>query len=171
MPWRTGPGIEFPGIDCARMRVARLGLLLLIAVAATPQAAAAQSEDDRAVLQSTRSLRCSFSRAAFLQPPWIDTDRPSLEDGDEDLRFQIDAIDHAGNRARMIGNAASVDIILIRGADGLSFIERTPSGGVNLTTVYAWRDSDGGFKTVYSRHTAVVGPSPQQLYGRCEPWD
>ena len=71
----------------------------------------------------------------------------------------------------MIGNAAAVDIILLPGADRLSFIERTPVGAVNLTTVYAWRDSDGGFKTVHSRHTAVVGPSPQQYYGRCEPRD
>lgn len=70
----------------------------------------------------------------------------------------------------MIGNAAAVDLILIRAADRLSFVERTPAGAVNLTTVYAWRDSDGGFKTVHSRHTAVAGPSPAQHYGRCEPW-
>ena len=153
------------------MHASRLGLLVLIAITATPWIVAAQSEDDRALLWSTRSLRCSFGRVAHLRPPWIDTNQPSLEDGNGDLRFQINAIDHTGNRARMIGNAGAADLILIRAADRLSFVERTAAGAVNLTTVYAWRDSEGGFKTVHSRHTAVSGPSPQQHYGRCETWD
>ena len=127
------------------------------------------SEDDRARLLSTRSLRCSFGWYASVG--W-DADKPSLETStQEDFQFQIDAIDPPGGRARMIGNVGAVDLILIPGADRLSFIERTPVGAVNLTTVYAWRDSEGGFKTVHSRHTSIAGPSPQQHYGRCEPWD
>ena len=101
------------------------------------------SEDDYARLLSTRSLRCSFGWYASVG--W-NADKPSLEiSTQEDFRFQIDAIDPPGGRARMIGNVGAVDLILIPGADRLSFIERTPIGAISLTTVYAWRDSEGGF--------------------------
>ena len=126
-----------------------------------------QSEDDNALLLSTRSLRCSFDWTAHLHPTTVD--RPTVDTVDD--QFQIDGIDHTENLARMIGNVAAADFVVLSGVDGLSFIETTPSGAVNLTTVYAWRYPDGSFMAAYSRHTALLGPFPQQLYGRCEPWD
>ena len=48
-----------------------------------------------------------------------------------------------------------------------SFIEVTGSGAVNMFTLYAWRDDERQFVAVYSRHTAVAGPSPSQLHGNC----
>ena len=97
----------------------------------------------------------------------------------------IDAIewrlDGPFGSARMIGNTGSTDLLAVRGWHTLSFIEVTPSGAVNLITVYGWEiyvsvpsPAPGvtqrltmQFFSVWSRHTAVAGPSPSQMEGSC----
>lgn len=119
-------------------------------------------------LGSARSLKCSFPWLA--SPNW-DRDPPRVTGASQkDFGFQIDGIDYAKNSARIIGNAGAADLAAAAGATSVSFIERTPLGAMNLTTVYAWQDKLGRFKAVHSRHTDIGGPTPSQNYGFCEVW-
>ena len=153
-------------MECKRLKSAAALVVLLPGVAS---AQLMPSDSDIRDLLSTGSLRCAFYWYASVD--W-DADEPDADIAtEEDFIFQIDAIDLSGGTARMIGNSAAADLNLISGADRLSFMELTPIGAINLTTVYAWRDSEGSFKSVHSRHIAIRGPFPSQHYGRCEPWD
>lgn len=125
------------------------------------------TDADREALMSARSLKCTFP--LYSSTEW-QRDRPTVKTDDQDFGFQIDGIDYSQRTARMIGNAGADDLEVAPGTDTVSFVERVPAGAVNLTTVYAWRDSQGGFKAVHSRHTAIGGPTPSQQYGRCELW-
>ena len=127
-------------------------------------------EDALQAMMSARSFRCSFPQYSTVD--WDNRDQPQLQTGTEDdFVFQIDGIDYSTGDARVIGNIGASDLVVVPGVTTVSFIEAIPSGGVNLTTVYAWRDSMGSrFKAVHSRHTAVLGPSPSQYFGYCEVW-
>jgi hypothetical protein len=122
------------------------------------------------VLMTTRSLKCSFPAAASAD--W-DRDEPRLQISSQqkNFEFNIDGIDHKTHKARIIGNAGSDDLTVLAGESSVSFIEVTPAGSVNLTTVFAWPDKLRRFKTAHSRHVAIGGPSPSQNYGFCEIWE
>lgn len=120
-------------------------------------------------LMATKSLKCTFPWAGFVE--WK-ADEPKLSYGPQRLfEFHIDGIDHAKGAARIVGNAGSDDLVALDGKSSVSFVETTPAGAINLTTVYAWADKAGRYKAVHSRHTAVGGPSPSQNYGFCEMWE
>ena len=106
-----------------------------------------RNPDDVERLRSAETLRCSF----------------------EDFATEIvfDLVNHETGTARLVGNAGTAPVIAISGGGGVSFIEITPIGNVNMTTVYAWRNAEFGFVAVMSRHTTVGGPSPSQLQGSC----
>jgi hypothetical protein len=128
----------------------------------------AQSRDPaRDALMAARSLKCSFPW--FASADW-DGDLPVLKTSKQDLGFHIDGIDHSKQAARMIGNAGSEDLLATEAIDSISFIEQTPFGTLNVTTVYKWRDKVGRFKSVHSRHPSIGGPAPSQNYGHCEVW-
>ena len=150
---------------------ALIPLIVSLVVLAVPLAAQ-QFTPDKAALQalrSARSFRCSFPQYATVD--W-DRDQPQLQTGTaDDFVLQIDGVDYSTGDARMIGNVGASDLMAMAGVMSVSFIEQTPSRSVNLTSIYAWRDSMGRrFKAVHSRHTAILGPSPSQYFGYCEVW-
>ena len=145
--------------------------LLAVAFLLPSGAVSSQTFPDPATVESLRSLRslkCEF--------PWyasadFDRDAPSVKTASsQDLQFNIDGIDLREGAARLIGNAGADDLVALAGSQTLTFIERVPTGAVNVTAVYAWRDARGRFKAVHSRHTAIGGPSPSQNYGYCAVW-
>ena len=85
------------------------------------------------------------------------------------MAFTIAAIDLAKGNAQLVGNLGASPLIVIRGSDGISFIERTPSGNMNVTTVYTTKIKAGGFAAVHSRHVGSPGdPMISQYLGSCE---
>ena len=142
-----------------------------LALTITGAAAAQQDtpdEDALRAMMSARSFRCSFPQYSTVD--W-DRDEPQLRTGSEDdFVVQIDGIDYRTQTARVIGNVGADELMAVAGATSVSFTEQTPSGAVHLTSIYAWRDSMGRFKAVYSRHTAIFGPTPSQYFGYCEVW-
>jgi len=120
-------------------------------------------------LVAARSLKCAFPW--YVSTDW-DADEPVLKPNKakQGFEFQIDGIDFKKGLARIIGNAGADDLNAILGDSTVSFIEIVPSGSVNVTTVYAWRNNSRRFKAVHSRHVAIGGPAPSQNYGYCEPW-
>jgi hypothetical protein len=151
----------------------RTGAILgiLLAAGGSARSSTAQMFPDEAAQQAllrARSLKCSFPWYASAE--WTG-DEPKVKSARQDeFGFHLDSIDHKKRAARLIGNAGSEDLVVLAGADSVSFVEQVPIGSVNLTTVYAWRDSSGAFKAVHSRHTAIGGPSPSQNYGHCRVW-
>jgi len=149
--------------------MAIVAFALLPPVGTAPSLRAQILADDGSIraLSRARSLKCSF--------PWHSSadwaaDEPKLKTGAQDFSFHIDGIDRAKRAARIIGNAGAEDLAVLVGGDSVSFLEQTPAGAVNVTTVYAWRNKAGSFKAVHSRHTSIGGPSPSQSYGQCQSW-
>jgi len=71
--------------------------------------------------------------------------------------------------ARLIGNAGAGDIQVKMTPSGITFIEETLFGGLNITTVFDKYDSSATqrFIAVASRHLDVNGPFPSQFHGTC----
>ena len=81
----------------------------------------------------------------------------------------FDSIDTKRGTARIVGNAGAGDIAVLRTVDGLTFIEETLLGTVNVTTVLARPlESTNRLVAVMSRHiTSFGGPFPSQWHGTC----
>ena len=118
-------------------------------------------------LIAARSLKCSFPW--YVSVDWH-RDEPQVKNARQEFGFQIDGINHQQRSARIIGNVGADDLTALRGADAVSFLERVPAGTVHVTTVYAWRNKEGRFKAVHSRHVTIGGPAPSQHYGYCQAW-
>jgi hypothetical protein len=74
-------------------------------------------------------------------------------------------------KARLIGHAGAEDVVVWASRTGLTFVERTAGGNVNLTTVFA-RQIEGDFVYVHSRHVLLLGePLPSQYHGTCKRLD
>ena len=71
--------------------------------------------------------------------------------------------------ARIVGNAGAGDILVKMTPAGITFIEETLFGGLNITTVFANYDSAATqrFIAVASRHLNINGPFPSQFHGTC----
>ncbi len=130
------------------------------------------------VLGDTTSLRCAFDRG--IQADWKSGEATVQSLDGEDFGFQIDNVNVADGTARIIGNAGAADLIIVAAEDVVHFLEHTPLGGLNLTTVFpsdGRRDGRVAFPAVHSRHLNLGGlgsrsdPFPSQRYGRCVAWD
>jgi hypothetical protein len=71
--------------------------------------------------------------------------------------------------ARIIGNIGAGDILVKMTPAGITFIEETLFGNLNITTVFANYDSSASqrFVAVASRHQNINGPFPSQYHGTC----
>lgn len=159
------------GAILAAMTIAnRLTVGLLVTLSFSSSTGATQPFPDAAVMEQlvqARSLKCTFQW--FASADWT-ADQPKLRTAEQDFGFHIDGIDLKAGTARLVGNAGAADLATIRGDSTVTFIEQVPSGAINLTSVFAWRDKERRFKAVHSRHTAIGGPSPSQNYGYCQVW-
>ena len=159
-----------PAIEGHPMRT--LALVLAVPFYATTLLA-----QDRPTLDDIRSLRCTFE-SRVVTPSWEPGSEPELDVGkdSEPLQFFIDAIDRENQKARMIGNAGSADVIVIPSFGVLDIIERPPRGGLYLLTIIEGQLSDSGLSSslpaAYSRHGILFGRFiVSQYYGSCQPWE
>jgi hypothetical protein len=81
--------------------------------------------------------------------------------GDQDLKFTF-TIDDVTGKATIAGNAGTSGVELFAGPHGITFLQRLPSGAIQMTSI------DASGMSVHSRHS-VVGHAlvPSQSYGRC----
>jgi len=119
-------------------------------------------------LAAVKSWKCEFPLVATSD--W-QKDEPSPEIKKQTFSFHIDNVNIKAQTARMIGNAGSEDVVVLFGSDVLHILESTPTGILNVTTVFAAISKSRKFKSVHSRHVILVGdPLPSQAYGYCQPW-
>ena len=82
-----------------------------------------------------------------------------IQKSDLELQFLID-----NDKAYMIGNSGSVEVIHYISDQGLFFIEQTPSGNLTTTTINFTQ-----FSTVHSRHILIGSELvASQHYGSCK---
>jgi hypothetical protein len=118
-------------------------------------------------------LGCEFTVSAFSETDDIYPDHrfeTQLKVGPTKFELAFAAIDLAAQHAQLIGNQGSAQILAVRGGfESLVFLERTPGGSVNLTTVFA-PTSTGTIRAVSSRHIAqpLGGYMASQYLGTCK---
>jgi hypothetical protein len=118
-------------------------------------------------------LGCMFTGFAVSGSDNIYPDRRNeklLEVGTAKFEIAFAAIDLPLHRAQLVGNLGSEQINAFRGGhDSVVFLEVTPVGNVNLTTVLP-PAADGTIRAVTSRHIAepLSGYSFSQYLGSCK---
>jgi len=88
----------------------------------------------------------------------------------QEFSFSL-VLDTASDKAYMIGNAGSSELVVIKGLGLVSFVEVTQMGMVNTTSVITLDESQekGTTASVHSRAPALLGEfAPSQNYGHCE---
>jgi hypothetical protein len=86
----------------------------------------------------------------------------------ENFQLIIAAIDRAGGKAQLIGNAGAADLIVVDGGTVLNFLEITPTGNSTLTSVFLKRTPDDKFPAVHARHMSMIGNAVVSNYrGLC----
>ena len=94
--------------------------------------------------------------------------------------FVYTNIDIQNRSARLVGNAGSEDVDVVATTKAITFVELTPAGNYNLTSIflpYKLQDSDSTFLSVHSRHINMsslpypLDPIPSQYYGKCIKWE
>lgn len=118
--------------------------------------------------QSGPALRCTFGAGSMVE--WRG-DKPTVEvenwGGPPVLITDLDV--EAGTA--ILSGGAGYAIVAVQPVPGaIHIVERTPSGTVNLLTVYGAADS-GNYPASYSRHIVssfADRPIVSQYHGRCE---
>ena len=149
-----------------------MAVIALVIALGLPAVASAQDEPNP--LAAIESLRCSFP--VFATVTWSEVS-PEVATKTQEFSFQIDAINASEGTARIIGNAGADDLTVLLSSGGLSFLEATPGGNLNLTSVFRPHTDTDRLAAVHSRHIANFVPGvPQaqpyvsQNYGYCEVW-
>lgn len=111
-------------------------------------------------------LVCTFTQGVI-----TDLDSAPVTEASEDapLLLLFRDIDFNAGTARLVGNAVpeGVEVMAVPGVNSFSFIEITPSGSVNTTSVFPVGAGEPA-PTVTSRHVSY-GQTPiiSQLFGTC----
>ncbi|WP_331372862.1 hypothetical protein [Sinorhizobium chiapasense] len=87
---------------------------------------------------------------------------------EEGFELTFAAIDFAANKAQLIGNQGAADVYAARAFGSTLFIEQTPSGNTNMTTIIN-ADTNGRIRAVTSRHVVWPhgGAVVSQMSGTC----
>jgi len=122
-----------------------------------------------------RSLKCTFTLGT--QGDWHTGQLKTSAITGEEFVLHFDSIDAKKGTARLIGNVGAGDIVTILTSRGLSFIEETSVGNLNVTTVFPfYKEDTQEFVAVTSRHLLLPGeygrsPYPSQYHGTCQVWE
>ncbi|TIP69431.1 MAG: hypothetical protein E5X53_32705 [Mesorhizobium sp.] len=144
---------------------------LIGALAATVMGSSAMSVG--AAEWSPTYLGCVFTESAFSATDDIYPDHRNeerLKVGSTKFEMAFAAIDLSVQRAQLIGNQGSAQITARRGGfQSVVFMEWTPLGSVNLTTVLP-PTKDGTIRAIASRHIVepLSGYMASQFLGTCK---
>ena len=118
---------------------------------------------------TAETLHCQFGSGYTAD--WLEGEPKLTNDnltktGDPTVFYGIDLKE---GQALMMGNQGTEHLSVILSEAGLTFLEKTASGGLNITTVFAnQRPGTERFAAVHSRHTFIAGhPLPSQYHGTC----
>lgn len=133
----------------------------------------AQSSDKNP-LSMVKSLKCKFP--VYSVGSWKNgTPAGEIRQGQE-FSIDIDEIDTDSGTARVTGTTGPTHVTALLTFSSLHFMERTVTGTLTITTVFASELAARKFRAVHSRHDYlpmslpgyVSEPSVSQNYGECE---
>ncbi len=116
----------------------------------------------------TQSFRCSFTDGFSTE---FKSNKPSSgRDKSKFTDLTFDQLDVKKNRGRMIGNAGATDVGVINGDNSIHIIEQTPSGNMNITTIFNPPiKNSSNYPVVHSRHVNIFDePMTSQYVGLCK---
>ena len=137
-------------------------------------AAQAQTTEKNPLAQ-VKSLKCRF--AIYASGSWTKSQEAQAQVRQpEMLSLEIDEIDTDSGSGRVTGTAGPADVTALLTLSSLHFMERSVTGTLNITTVFAGDPDAKTFRAVHVRHDylpmSLPGfqsePSVSQHYGVCE---
>src|SRR3954469_8522093 len=152
----------------------RVAVAVSIALALATSARAQTT--DKNPLAQVKALKCRFTIyasgfwAKTTQEPGAQVRQP------ETLGLEIDEIDTDSGSGRVTGTAGPADVTALLTISSLHFMERSVTGTLNITTVFAGAEGAKTFRAVHTRHDYlplnlpgfVSDPSVSQHYGVCD---
>ncbi len=137
-------------------------------------AVTAQSTEKNPLAQVKR-LKCTFT--VYASGSWTKVLEPQGQIRQpETLTLEIDDIDTDSGSGRVTGTAGPADVTALLTISSLHFMERSVTGTLNITTVFAGGSDAKKFRAVHTRHDYLPmnlpgyqsEPSVSQHYGVCE---
>jgi hypothetical protein len=149
-------------VECIMLRL--LSAISFITLCTLSSQARAQDE----VLP--QALICQFSEgfsSIYKRGQFVETTQSS------DFRITYGSIDAQNGRAQMIGNAGASAVTFINSGRQLLFVERTPAGNFDFTSVIIGPMVEGSFEerlpAAHSRHVRMLDDLlVSQFTGFCE---
>ncbi|MFZ5931717.1 MAG: hypothetical protein ACOY15_10945 [Pseudomonadota bacterium] len=141
-------------------------LVLMFGVLAFSSFNAAAATDFLAI----KTLRCKFDETFFTSTYGEKGGQVKTEKNSDIMEIVFDSINRTSGKARLIGNAGAEDVT-ISGTNGvLHIVEITPSGNMNLVTVYNHPMPNDGLFAINSRHVGNAQfPMVSHMIGNCTP--
>jgi hypothetical protein len=148
--------------------------LVTAIVFACALSAAAQTTEKNPLAQ-VKHLKCRFS--VYASGSWTKAQEPQGQIRQpETLQLDIDEIDTDSGSGRVTGTAGPSEVTALLTISSLHFMERSVTGTLNITTVFAGEPDAKTFRAVHTRHDylpmSLPGyqsePSVSQHYGVCE---
>ncbi len=136
--------------------------------------AGAQTTDKNPLAQ-VKHLKCKFT--VYASGSWTKAQEPQGQIRQpETLTLEIDDIDTDSGSGRVTGTAGPADVTALLTISSLHFMERSVTGTLNITTVFAGDSEAQSFRAVHTRHDYLPmnlpgyqsEPSVSQHYGVCE---
>lgn len=152
------------------MKLILLTFLAFLQIPSSLLSIAESSEQQSDILFNSKTLKCEFTLG--LTVDW-DKGKPVYSESNSKMSFYFSGIDPNNETATMIGNGGSAEVVtFVNRSKGITFLEITPTGNLNLTTVFnALLDGTNKYIAVHSRHVKIVAPLPSQYHGTCVPWN
>ena len=129
---------------------------------------AQQADDPLVSLLNAQSIECNFGKGT--EALW---DKGKLKlvasDFGVGVKVAFESIDAKGGKARLNGNLGGRDVLVFFTGSGITFLEQTGMGNINITTVFFHYKFPTArhFIAVTSRHQIFNGPFPSQYHGTC----
>ena len=129
---------------------------------------------DKNPLASVKSLKCRFP--VYTVGSWKNGEPKAEVRQAQEFSLDIDEIDTDGGVARVSGTSGPTHVTALLTISSLHFMERTVTGTLTITTVFASETAPGKYRAVHSRHDYlpmslpgfVSEPSVSQNYGECQ---
>lgn len=146
----------------------------MLMVVAFAHGAYAQTTEKNPLAQ-VKSLKCRFS--IYASGSWTKAQEAQAQVRQpETLSLEIDEIDTDSGSGRVTGTAGPADVTALLTISSLHFMERSVTGTLNITTVFAGAADAKTFRAVHTRHDYLPmnlpgyesAPSVSQHYGVCE---
>jgi hypothetical protein len=112
-----------------------------------------------------------------MQGDWKGGSLSTSKETNQSFELHFDGIEIVKQKARLIGNQGVNNVAVTLTPSSLTFVEITPSGNPNFTTVFpAYKKGTKEFIAVTSRHLMFPGlpgdyPFPSQHHGSCQVWE